>query len=137
MQSVGARLADGVLILHVGFVVFVLLGGWLTRRWPRLAWLHLPAVAWAAWIELSGGICPLTPLEDHLRGLSGDRIGSQDFIERLLTPVLYPDWLTPEWQVAFGVLVVLVNVAAYVWAFSRRRGRPQAAPARPRARARR
>ncbi len=141
MQGLAARLADAVLVLHVVFVLFVLGGGWLTRRWPRLAWVHLPAVAWAAWIEWSGGICPLTPLEDRLRGLATEQVGAQDFVERLLTPLLYPNWLTREWQVALGALTIIVNIAAYVWA--RRAGpfragpRPEATPARHPSRARR
>ncbi|HLB85193.1 MAG TPA: DUF2784 domain-containing protein, partial [Steroidobacteraceae bacterium] len=60
-------LADAVLIVHLAFIAFVVLGGLLVLRWPRIAWLHLPAVAWGAWIEFSGGICPLTPLEVNLR----------------------------------------------------------------------
>jgi hypothetical protein len=126
MEFLAARLADGVLLLHLSFVVFVMAGGWLTRRWPRLAWVHLPAVAWAAWIEWSGGVCPLTPLEDRLRGRSVEPAGAQDFLERLLTPLLYPDWLTREWQLVLGALVLVVNGAAYAWVLTRAR------PAAPR-----
>ena len=57
-------LADLVLVLHLAFIVFVVLGGWLALRWPRVVWVHLPAVVWGIFIELTGGICPLTPLEN-------------------------------------------------------------------------
>ncbi|MDH4236829.1 MAG: DUF2784 domain-containing protein, partial [Nitrospira sp.] len=56
--------ADLVLLLHFCFILFVLLGGLLLIKQPKLVWLHLPAVAWGAWVEFSGWICPLTPWEN-------------------------------------------------------------------------
>lgn len=107
-------LADAVLIVHVLFVVFAVAGALLVWRWRWLAWLHVPAVMWAAWIELSGGICPLTPLENELRVRGGGEAYAGDFVARYLLPVLYPDGLTYTIQVALGIAVVLLNVAAYV-----------------------
>ena len=114
-------LADAVLVLHFAFIAFALLGGLLVRRWPRLSWLHLPAVAWAAGIAFLGAICPLTPLENHLRALGGEAGYAGGFIEHYLTALIYPAGLTRGVQVALGTLVLAVNVAAYysVW---RRKG---------------
>jgi hypothetical protein len=109
-----------VVLVHLGFVLFVATGGLLVWRWHRLAWAHLPAVAWGVWIELSGGICPLTPLENELRRLGGQAAYSGDFIAHYLLPVLYPEGLDRATQAALAALVVALNVAVY-WRLLRRR----------------
>lgn len=105
--------ADLVVILHFGFVLFVLLGGLLLVKWPRLAWLHLPAVAWGAFVEFSGWICPLTPLEKWLRTQAGEAEYAGDFVARYLSAALYPEALTREVQIVLGTLVLAVNLAIY------------------------
>ena len=120
--------ADAVLAVHFAFVLFVVLGGLLVLRRPRLAWLHVPAVAWAAVVEFSGGICPLTPLENALRQASGGAGYAGDFLEHYLVAVLYPEALTRNLQVVFGAAVMLVNVAIYAAAWSRRRRTPLTRP---------
>ena len=122
----GYRLAaDAVLLLHLGFIAFAVLGGLLALRWRLAPWLHLPAVAWAAWIEASGGLCPLTPLEHALRRAAGEAgEGGGDgggFVERHLLAMLYPDGLTRGVQVALGLGVVAVNLLAYALVRRRRR----------------
>lgn len=116
-----ALLADLVLVAHLGFVLFAALGGLLVLRWPRVAWLHLPAVAWGAWIEATGGICPLTPLEDSLRRAAGGTGYEGDFLEHYVVSLLYPAALTREIQLALALLLVALNVAIYAWAWRRRR----------------
>jgi hypothetical protein len=106
--------ADGVLILHAAFVLFVTVGGLLLLRWAKLAWLHVPAVVWAAFIEFTGRICPLTPLEVSLRQSAGDAGYAGDFIEHYIVSLLYPDGLTRDTQTTLGALVVAVNVLIYV-----------------------
>lgn len=110
-------LADLVLLLHAAFVIFVLLGGLLALRWPRAAWVHLPIVAWGAGIEFLGGICPLTPLENHWRRLAGEQGYGGGFVEHYVFAALYPEGLTREIQLGLGVLVLVVNVVIYglVW----------------------
>jgi hypothetical protein len=114
-------LADLVLILHAGFVAFVVLGALLVLRWPRIARVHVPVVLWGAGIEFLGGICPLTPLENHWRRLAGELGYPGDFVEHYLLSALYPDGLTRQVQLALGALVLLINVAIYAWIFWRRR----------------
>lgn len=114
-------LADAVLLLHLAFILFVVLGGFLAWRWPRLAWLHLPAAAWGALIEFGGWPCPLTPLENHLRALAGEAGYRGGFVEHYLLPLVYPEALTRELQIALGLGVVAINLAAY--ALGRRRAR--------------
>lgn len=110
-------LADAVLILHLCFILFVVLGGLLTLKWPWVAWLHLPAATWGALVEIMGWVCPLTPLEVALRRAAGGAAYDTTFVERYLVPLVYPSALTREMQVALGALVVGVNVAVYgaVW----------------------
>jgi len=116
-MSMAVILADAVVIVHLLFVAFVVAGGFLLARWPRLAWLHLPAAAWGAFIEFSGGICPLTPLENHLRVIGGGSAYGGDFIERILLPILYPGYLTLPIQQVLGGVVVGVNLVAYALVF--------------------
>jgi hypothetical protein len=114
-------LADLVLILHAGFVVFVMLGAFLVLRWPRVAWVHVPVVLWGAGIEFFGGICPLTPLENHWRQLGGELGYPGGFIDHYVMSMLYPDGLTRPMQFVIGATVLVVNVAVYAWALRRRR----------------
>ncbi|NLD67898.1 MAG: DUF2784 domain-containing protein [Limnobacter sp.] len=110
-----ARLAaDALVLLHLAFVAFALLGGLLVvwRAW--LAALHLPAAGWALWIEASGGICPLTPWENRLRRAAGESGYEGGFVEHYLIPVLYPSGLTPTLQAWLAVVVLVVNLAIYL-----------------------
>jgi hypothetical protein len=120
-QTVYPLLADLVVWVHVGFVVFVVLGGLLLMKWPRLIWIHLPAVFWAIAIELSGWICPLTPLENWLRHKGGEENYQFDFVARYLLPMLYPQGLTRRSQIFLGALVLVVNVAIYGWILRKRK----------------
>jgi len=113
-------LADITVVVHLAFVVFVLFGGLLVVRRPRVAWLHVPAVAWAAWVEFAGWLCPLTPLENWLRTQSGAVAYSSSFIEHYLLPLLYPASLSRELQFLLGSMVLLVNAVLYVVVLRRR-----------------
>jgi hypothetical protein len=112
-------LADAVLVVHLLFVLFVILGGLLCLRRPRVAWAHIPAALWGASIELAGWVCPLTPLENHLRRLAGGEGYSVSFVEQYLLPVLYPARLTRGIQLLLGGLVLLVNAGIYAYVLRR------------------
>jgi hypothetical protein len=113
-------LAAAVVLAHFAFVLFVVVGGLLVLRWPRVAWAHVPAAVWGSLVEWSGWVCPLTPLEDWLHMRAGDVSYEGGFIERYLMPVLYPVGLTRERQLVLGVVVVVVNGLIY-WRFIRAR----------------
>lgn len=113
-------MADLVLGTHIAFVGFVVAGGIFVLRWPRAAWVHVPCALWGALVELAGWICPLTPLEVSLRRRAGEAGYAEGFLEHYVTPVLYPAGLTREVQVLLGVLVLVLNVAVYTWAWRRR-----------------
>lgn len=118
-------LADGILLLHLAFVVFVVLGGLLAVRWPKMAWLHLPAAIWGVAVEMFGWYCPLTPLENALRERAGGAAYDGDFIARYLLPVLYPEGLTRPAQIVLGAIALLLNVAVYTYVWRRRQSRLQ------------
>ena len=112
--------ADSVVLLHFAFILFVVLGGLVVLRWPRFSWLHMPAAAWGAFIELTGWICPLTPLENRLRIAAGETGYSGGFIEEYLIPVVYPDGLTRWVQISLGVGVIAINLVFYGLLVARR-----------------
>jgi Protein of Unknown function (DUF2784) len=116
-------LADLVLVLHFAFVAFVALGGFLVLRSPQVAWAHVPAALWGAGIELTGGICPLTPLENALRERAGAATYEGDFVARYLLAVLYPEGLTREAQLVLGAAVIVGNAVLYAFAIRRSRSR--------------
>ena len=116
--------ADLILIIHLAFVLFVALGGFLVLRRPRLMCLHLPAVVWGALSEFLGVICPLTPLETTLRELGGGTGYAGDFIEHYITALIYPSGLTRGLQIALGFGALLLNMAIYgYWLLRKRQSR--------------
>ena len=107
--------ADLLLVVHLGFVCFVVAGGLLVLKWRWLVVLHLPAVVWGALIELQGWLCPLTPWEQQLRLAAGQAGYQGDFIGHYLLPVLYPPGLDHDMQLILGSIVVAVNGIVYGW----------------------
>ena len=113
-----------VVALHFAFIAFVAAGGLLVLRWPRLATLHLPALAWGIFVELSGRACPLTPLENALRRAAGDPGYAGSFIEHWLVPLIYPPGLTRGTQLALAAALAVGNALVYARVIaSARRGR--------------
>jgi hypothetical protein len=113
--------ADAVMLLHFAFILFAILGSLAVPVWPRVAWLHLPCLAWAVWIGLTGSLCPLTPLENHFRALAGEQGFSGGFIEHYIQPIIYPDGLTRGLQIWMAVILIAVNAAGYGLALWRKR----------------
>jgi hypothetical protein len=116
-------LADAVLVLHLAFILFVVLGGFLVLRRPRIAWLHVPVFLWGAAIEFGGWICPLTPLEKWLRELGGEGAYAGGFIEHYLIALIYPEGLTRHIQLLIGAGVLAINAAIYLRLWQRHRAR--------------
>jgi hypothetical protein len=121
-----SAIADALVVVHFAFTAFVIFGGFLTWRWPRLALAHLPALAWGCWIEVSHSICPLTPLENHWRHLAGEAGYRGGFLAHYLVRVLYPPGLTWQIQQELAVLLITINVVAYAGLIRRRRRRRRA-----------
>lgn len=113
--------AEAVLLTHLAFILFALLGAAIAVRWRWIPVIHLPAAAWGFYIELTGRVCPLTHLENYLRikaGLSGY---TESFVEHYLVAIIYPAGLTREIQFALAAVVIVVNLAIYGWLFVRER----------------
>lgn len=115
-------LAGAAIVVHLAFILFVVLGGLAVFRWPKLAWLHVPAFLWGAGIELVGWVCPLTYVENHFRRLAQQGAYDTGFIERYLLPLIYPEMLFPGGfpRIGFillGIIVLIVNGVIYwrVW----------------------
>lgn len=113
--------ADFVVLLHFAFILFVVLGGLLLLKWPRLVWVHLPAAVWGALIEFTGWICPLTPLENWLRQAGGAGGYSGGFVEQYILVLIYPEGLTREIQFFLGLGVLILNAVIYAGWWQRMR----------------
>jgi hypothetical protein len=114
-------LADAIFVAHFIFIAFVVCGGLLVIRRPRIAFMHLPAAIWGAAVEIFSWICPLTPLENYFRNLAGGNSYSGDFIARYLLLVIYPENLTTAMQYVFGGLVIFINIIIYAIAIYKHR----------------
>lgn len=116
-----ALAADAVMLVHFCFIAFALLGSLLLLKWPKLVWLHVPAMAWGAYVEISGRICPLTAYENQYRALAGQSTYGEGFITHYLAPIIYPPNFTEGWRYfALGVLLT-VNLVGYGLYLHRRR----------------
>ncbi|MBM4295408.1 MAG: DUF2784 domain-containing protein [Deltaproteobacteria bacterium] len=108
-------LSDFVLVIHLAFILFAILGVFLVLKWRVLAWIHVPTFLWAALIEFAGWVCPLTPLENWLREKGGGLPYRTTFIEHYILPLLYPSILTRDLQIFLGFLVLSINLGLYGW----------------------
>lgn len=116
--------ADVVLVLHLAFILFVVLGALLVLRYTWIAWLHIPAAIWGAWVELTNRICPLTILENALRSRAGQSGYSESFVEHYIVPVIYPPGLDRSLQFWLAGILVTINVVLYaLWLLRRRKTR--------------
>ncbi len=114
--------ADVIVLTHLGFILFVTFGGLLLFKSRKWIWVHLPAVIWGSIVELTGWICPLTPLENWLRVKGGHEVYREAFIEHYIMPIIYPSGYTRGFQILLGILVIVINIILYTWAFRRSKG---------------
>lgn len=106
-------IADILIVLHGLFILYVLFGAFLNFRWQKLVWLHLPVMIWGILVEYMHWICPLTPLENYFRRKAGTGVYEGDFIDHYIIPLIYPENLTPQFQVVLGSLVIVLNLVIY------------------------
>ncbi len=119
--------ADAVLVFHLAFIVFAVAGAALVFCWRHAPLVHLPAAAWAVFVELTGRICPLTYLENDLRRMAGDSGYSGSFIEHYLLGIIYPTGLSRNWQLLAAAVVILCNLILYGLYWRRRKRTLQSA----------
>lgn len=117
--------AVAILLLHLGFILFALFGALLVARWRWLILLHVPAVAWAIVIEVTGRSCPLTSAENFFRIQAGQSGYPESFIEHYLLALIYPAGLTPTVQWGLAAVVMVVNAVLYgrIWRQHRKSSR--------------
>ncbi len=113
--------SDAVVLLHLGFVVFVCIGGLLALHRQWWLFVHPPAAAWGVAVEIGGLSCPLTRLELSLRHAAGEAGYAGGFIDHYIWPLLYPEDLTRSDQLMLGALVVVLNATVYGFVWRRRR----------------
>jgi hypothetical protein len=118
-----ALAADAVMLVHFCFIAFALLGSLLLLKWPVLIWLHLPALAWGTYVEISARLCPLTDYENRYRALAGESTYGEGFITHYLGPIIYPPNFTVGWRYFALAVLLSVNLVGYVLYLRRRRPR--------------
>ncbi|MEM8954929.1 MAG: DUF2784 domain-containing protein [Verrucomicrobiota bacterium] len=106
-------LADILVLFHLGFIAFAFLGGLLVLRWRWVAILHLPSVLWGVLVEMTGWICPLTPLEQRLREAEGESAYTGGFVDHYIMPLIYPEGLTRGIQFVLAFVVIAINLCIY------------------------
>ncbi len=126
----GYRLAaDSMIVAHFAYIVFVVVGGLIAFRARWVLWLHVPAVAWAIYVQYLGRLCPLTAWENRFRDLAGDAGYQGGFIEHYLIPIVYPPGISMEWHLVLGTAVVLINGAVYAGLIAQARNTRRLRPA--------
>ena len=111
--------ADLLVLIHLAFIVFVIMGSVAVLRWPWFVLLHIPAVIWGAVVMINGWLCPLSPWENSLRQSAGQEGYSGGFIEYYIIPLIYPMELTRDVQVLAGIIVVVINLCLYCFVIYR------------------
>jgi hypothetical protein len=117
-------LGDLVLAFHFAFIVFAVLGGFLVLWKPWIAWLHIPSVLWAGYVNLFGQVCPLTPLENRFRNLAGQAGYEGGFVQHYIAPLVYPGVIPERWGLVSGLSVLVWNVLVYTLVVTLRRRGP-------------
>ena len=120
-MNIYTLIADILVILHFIFILFTIFGGFLVFKWKKISYIHITAVIWAVLIEIKGWICPLTPLEQKFRDLSGYGGYKESFIEHYIEPLIYPQGLTKDISYILAILLIAINIAIYLALIYRKR----------------
>ena len=105
--------ANLTLIVHLIFILYVVFGGLIFFIFPKIIYMHLPALLWGIYIELTNSVCPLTYLENWFLYKGELPTYSNDFINNYLFPIIYPESLTAEIQIYLGILLIVINILIY------------------------
>ncbi len=114
-------LADGVLTLHLAYIIWVIFGGLLSRLRPMLAGLHVVSLLYSIAIELGPWPCPLTLAENWLEARAGLVPYSGPFLLHYLDVIVYPN-LSPALITVLGITVCAGNLVLHAWWFYRHEG---------------
>ena len=106
--------ADLILIIHFTFILFVVFGALLLFASIKIIFIHIPAVIWGSYIELTNSICPLTYLENWFLHKANLTTYSEGFIQNYFVPIVYPMNLTKDLQIYLGIALIVLNIVVYV-----------------------
>jgi len=107
MHTVWGALAAGVVVLHYGYLAYLIGGGFLAWRWPRSLVGHVAAAVWAVLIVVTKVPCPLTSLQNNLRERAGQQPLSGSFVEIYVRGTLFPADRIGLAQAGVAVIVVM------------------------------
>ncbi len=116
-------LADGVLGLHLLFILWVVFGALVARNRQLLRWLHISCLVWGVVLEVTPWPCPLTLLENWLELKAGVQVYQGGFVLHYLDKLVYPD-ISPTLLTVGGLVVCAFNLAIYGRALLAGRFRP-------------
>ena len=105
--------AKVTLIIHLIFILFVIFGGLLFFISSKIIYIHLPALLWGIYIELTNSVCPLTFLENWFLYKGELTTYSNDFINNYLFPIIYPGSINNEIQIYLGLSLIVINILIY------------------------
>ena len=105
--------ANLTLIIHLNFILFVIFGGLLYFKFSKIIYIHVPALLWGIYMELTNSICPLTYLENWFLNKSGLTTYPDDFMRNYLFPIIYPKGLTADIQIYLGIILIAINILIY------------------------
>ena len=111
--------ADLILIIHFTFILFVVFGALLLFASIKIIFIHIPAVIWGSYIELTNSICPLTYLENWFLHKANLTTYSEGFIQNYLVPIVYPMNLTKDLQIFLGIGLIVINIVIYAFIFAK------------------
>ena len=105
--------ADLTLIVHFAFIIFVVFGALLFFVSTKIIYVHVPALIWGIYIEITHSICPLTYLENWFLQKANLTTYSEGFIQNYLVPIVYPTNLTNDLQTYLAIVLIVANMLMY------------------------
>ena len=111
--------AEIILIIHFLFIIFVIFGALLFFVAKKIVFIHIPAIIWGSYIELTHSICPLTYLENWFLHKANLTTYSEGFIQNYLVPIVYPMNLTKDLQIFLGIGLIVINIVIYAFIFAK------------------
>lgn len=107
----------GLILFHMAFVAFAVLGGVLLLRYPALWPWHLPVLVWALLVEVMQWPCPLTACENTLRRKAGMPTYSAGFVEHYLLASLFRGSRRTQFEIMLSIAVFVMNISLYIGIF--------------------
>ena len=105
--------ANLTLIVHFAFIIFVVFGSLLFFVTTKIFYVHIPALIWGIYIELTHSVCPLTYLENWFLQKANLTTYSEGFLQNYVLPIVYPKNLTEDLQTYLAIVLIVANTIVY------------------------